>query len=305
MAFLCAMTISGSITANAHGGRTDGSGGHKDNKNASGLGSYHYHCGGNPAHLHTNGCPYKATAATQKPVTSNSNTKNNNSSSNNNSSNNKAQVEAQKKAEEKRKQDEQKKLEAQKKANEEKLKKEKEEIDKKGYELGLKDGYAKKTNESDSYSGNSKEDYVDGYNRGYIEGKEKIDNEINLASKQGHDDGIKGIKNNNKSTNKLIGDAYNNAYVKAINEYNDKLTEEYKLKGEEAAKNKKEADNFGDSIDEKYKNVYLAAYKEKKTQIEEEEQETSHTIMLGAGALALIGGGTVLYKKKNKRKIDI
>lgn len=43
----------------AHSGRTDGSGGHKDNKNKSGLGSYHYHCGGNPAHLHKNGCPYK------------------------------------------------------------------------------------------------------------------------------------------------------------------------------------------------------------------------------------------------------
>jgi uncharacterized protein YjdB len=49
------------FSAYAHSGRTDGSGGHKDNKNASGLGSYHYHCGGNPAHLHTNGvCPYKS-----------------------------------------------------------------------------------------------------------------------------------------------------------------------------------------------------------------------------------------------------
>ena len=43
----------------AHSGRTDSSGGHKDNKNVSGLGSYHYHCGGHPAHLHTGGvCPY-------------------------------------------------------------------------------------------------------------------------------------------------------------------------------------------------------------------------------------------------------
>lgn len=43
----------------AHSGRTDGSGGHRDNKNASGLGSYHYHCGGYSAHLHKNGnCPY-------------------------------------------------------------------------------------------------------------------------------------------------------------------------------------------------------------------------------------------------------
>lgn len=44
----------------AHQGRTDSSGGHRDNRNVSGLGSYHYHCGGHPAHLHTNGCPYEA-----------------------------------------------------------------------------------------------------------------------------------------------------------------------------------------------------------------------------------------------------
>ncbi|MCL1912538.1 MAG: Ig-like domain-containing protein [Eubacteriaceae bacterium] len=43
----------------AHPGRTDSSGGHKDNNNKSGLGSYHYHCGGHPPHLHSNGaCPY-------------------------------------------------------------------------------------------------------------------------------------------------------------------------------------------------------------------------------------------------------
>ncbi len=47
------------ITAQAHSGRTDSSGGHKDNKNKSGLGNYHYHCGGHPPHLHKSGvCPY-------------------------------------------------------------------------------------------------------------------------------------------------------------------------------------------------------------------------------------------------------
>jgi len=48
------------MVAIAHSGRTDSNGGHKDNKNASGLGSYHYHCGGYPAHLHKDRvCPYK------------------------------------------------------------------------------------------------------------------------------------------------------------------------------------------------------------------------------------------------------
>ena len=53
------MIVSLSLLAFAHGGRTDSSGGHKDNKNKSGLGGYHYHCGGYPAHLHPGGvCPY-------------------------------------------------------------------------------------------------------------------------------------------------------------------------------------------------------------------------------------------------------
>lgn len=46
------------VVAWAHSGRTDSSGGHNDNRNASGLGGYHYHHGYGP-HLHTGGiCPY-------------------------------------------------------------------------------------------------------------------------------------------------------------------------------------------------------------------------------------------------------
>ena len=73
----------------AHSGRTDSSGEHRDNKNKSGLGSYHYHCGGHPAHLHSNGvCPYSMSS------TSSSNTAkkndNNKTSSTSESSNNSA-----------------------------------------------------------------------------------------------------------------------------------------------------------------------------------------------------------------------
>lgn len=58
------------ILALAHSGRTDASGGHKDNKNASGLGSYHYHHGYS-AHLHPNGvCPYDQSAAASSNKTS-------------------------------------------------------------------------------------------------------------------------------------------------------------------------------------------------------------------------------------------
>lgn len=48
------------LPVTAHSGRTDKSGGHKDNKNAEGLGDYHYHCKKSKAHLHPDGeCPYK------------------------------------------------------------------------------------------------------------------------------------------------------------------------------------------------------------------------------------------------------
>ena len=66
----------------AHSGRTDSSGGHRDNKNASGLGSYHYHCGGHPAHLHTGGvCPYSSSAVPATTVTTSSSTSSSSTSS--------------------------------------------------------------------------------------------------------------------------------------------------------------------------------------------------------------------------------
>ena len=47
------------VLAFAHPGKTDSRGGHRDNKNASKLGPYHFHCDGYPAHLHEGGiCPY-------------------------------------------------------------------------------------------------------------------------------------------------------------------------------------------------------------------------------------------------------
>lgn len=57
------------LVAEAHSGRTDSNGGHHDNKNVSGLGSYHYHCGGHPAHLHPNGkCPYASSGSSSTKV---------------------------------------------------------------------------------------------------------------------------------------------------------------------------------------------------------------------------------------------
>lgn len=64
------------VTLFAHSGRTDANGGHRDNKNKSGLGSYHYHCGGYPAHLHKNGiCPYSSSSSSSSNSTSSSSSK--------------------------------------------------------------------------------------------------------------------------------------------------------------------------------------------------------------------------------------
>lgn len=67
---LCVCLLIPYTICGAHSGRTDAYGGHHDYRNVSGLGSYHYHCGGHPAHLHPNGvCPYSSTATTHKTVT--------------------------------------------------------------------------------------------------------------------------------------------------------------------------------------------------------------------------------------------
>lgn len=75
--FLCivGLLLSLSTGAFAHSGRTDASGGHRDNKNVSGLGYYHYHCGGYPPHLHVQGyCPYRDTFPSKVSVSASKST---------------------------------------------------------------------------------------------------------------------------------------------------------------------------------------------------------------------------------------
>ena len=82
---ICILSVAMCNITFAHSGKTDSSGGHKDNKNKSGLGSYHYHCGGHPAHLHTNGvCPYSSNKSktTSKSSSSSSATKSSTTHSN-------------------------------------------------------------------------------------------------------------------------------------------------------------------------------------------------------------------------------
>lgn len=85
---ICSFSILMCNIAFAHPGRTDSSGGHKDNQNKSGLGSYHYHCGGYPAHLHTNGvCPYLSGTSSNKSKKSRSSLSNKSKKSSSSSQN--------------------------------------------------------------------------------------------------------------------------------------------------------------------------------------------------------------------------
>ena len=75
------------ISVYSHSGRTDANGGHRDNKNKSGLGSYHYHCGGHPAHLHPNGvCPYSSSSQSSTSSSSSGSSSTSGSSSSSSSS---------------------------------------------------------------------------------------------------------------------------------------------------------------------------------------------------------------------------
>lgn len=81
------MAIPGSTFA--HSGRKDANEGHNDKENESGLGSYHYHCGGSEAHLHDNGvCPYSSSSSSYSSSSSSSSKSSTSSSSSQSSSSN-------------------------------------------------------------------------------------------------------------------------------------------------------------------------------------------------------------------------
>lgn len=188
---LIAVFLGNPINANAHNGRTDSNGGHKDNKNVSGLGYYHYHCGGYPAHLHNNGiCPY--------------NSSNSNSST---SSSSNADAEA-------------KRIENAK--NEERTK---------GYNQGYEDGYNEKTSNSSSYQSSYQSNFDEGYNEGFKNGRKTVEDEkaeiFELATNNGNNDGYSGLENQSESYNGKHIDYYktnyNTAYSASLIKRNDEI----------------------------------------------------------------------------------
>lgn len=188
---LIAVFLGNPINANAHNGRTDSNGGHKDNKNVSGLGYYHYHCGGYPAHLHNNGiCPY-------------------NSSSSNSSTSSSSNADA-----------EAKRIENAK--NEERTK---------GYNQGYEDGYNEKTSNSSSYQSSYQSNFDEGYNEGFKNGRKTVEDEkaeiFELATNNGNNDGYSGLENQSESYNGKHIDYYktnyNTAYSASLIKRNDEI----------------------------------------------------------------------------------
>lgn len=207
----------------AHSGRTDSNGGHRDNKNASGLGSYHYHHG-YPAHLHTNGCPYSGgSASTSSSGTSSSSNKNSNYSASN-------------------------------------IQKEKQSAKSKGYNEGYSDGYKEASVNDNSYLGSYKEEYKAGYEEGYAKGKEKIEAEKSEAYNIGKELGKSGAESKNEYTELSLKASYDKGYKDGYKEYKEEKIKEYSKLGEKDGKEDNEINNLEGIVDNDIKEAYIKAY---------------------------------------------
>lgn len=235
IALAALISISTNTTAAfAHPGRTDSNGGHRDNNNVSGLGSYHYHHG-MEAHLHPNGvCPYGNSSTSSS---SNSNSSNASSSSstnesqayknqlekdngynqgysdamsekeNNPSSSNSYYTEGYSSGYSKGVQD---------------LNDEKDSVKEAAKNAGYNDGYSGKDNNSSSYSGKHKEIYTTQYNSSYNEGLEKRNKEIDTVKANskslGLDDGYNKITRENFDCSENYIDIFKETYTTSYNE---------------------------------------------------------------------------------------
>ena len=237
---LLLIICSQSLMVDAHSGRTDSSGGHRDNKNKSGLGSYHYHCGGYPAHLHTNGCPYKSGGSNTSSSSSSS------SNSSQSSSSQKNQVYAASVT--------------------------KDDIRKKGSQAGYEDGYALKDYNAYSYSGTYSAEYKEAYEESFEKGKEKILQEKENAKEQGYKD---GLENNhyNKFSEGVLYDAYEEGYEEGKEKYIENKKIEYTKLAEEDCINNK-TDRTFENVDEIFVETYKEAYEKKYKEVKSVEYKS-------------------------------
>lgn len=219
------LIVSMSSFSNAHSGRTDASGGHRDNKNKSGLGNYHYHCGGHPAHLHTNGCPHKNSNSVTNTTTS--------ASQSSTSSSKTTQIS---------------------------IENDKKKARTSGYSQGYKDGYNNDALDTSSYSGSYNEEYNERYKNGYDQGRKKLDEEVETVKQSGYNIGMAGSLLNNTYTNKILSEAYEEGYKKGFSEYKEAKIEEYTLKGKNDSYEDRDMIKFPDDTEEEFKNAYIQSY---------------------------------------------
>ncbi|MGG7176386.1 hypothetical protein ACQPU1_02255 [Clostridium paraputrificum] len=199
------------LSVAAHGGRTDTQGGHKDNKNASGLGSYHYHHG-QPAHLHTNGvCPYNGNSSSS----SSNNSSTSQGSTKSTTTSPKVPVES----------------ESEKKAK----------VRASGLDTGYNDGYSGSSNKLGEYKSNYIADYKEGYAEGYKNGVSKRESEIKEAEKSGqalgNSDGYNNIVREEFDYSGNFKSEYDKAYKTAFKVGNDKLNNEINTESTKAFAN--------------------------------------------------------------------
>lgn len=218
IAILVAMPLTTQL-AFAHSGRTDSNGGHKDNKNKSGLGSYHYHCGGNPAHLHESGvCPYSSTSSSGGSSSGGSST-----------SSQEAIIAA-----------------AKKEANDS------------GYNAGYSagcNGHEFNNSNSSTYSA----EYQSGYSNGYEKGKSELEANISNAYNEGYALGYKCEGENNIYTVQAVSDSYSKGYREGKKVYIEENTNAYIQYGEEDANNfvmRNFEGNVPTELKEKYTTAY-------------------------------------------------
>lgn len=81
-----------------------------------------------------------------------------------------------------------------------------------------------------------------------------------------------------------------------------KNIEEYKAKGEQDAIDNKEPESFDDSINNKFKEVYLSSYDTKKEEIEKQKKEDTENTAIGVVTIAAVAGGVAVYKNNKKKK---
>lgn len=325
----------------AHSGRTDASGGHHDYKNKSGLGGYHYHCGGYPPHLHTNGvCPYSKNSSQNKNISKKSSTTNKykkqkvakqgysdgyevgygnkNASDYSYSGSYESTYESN--------------YSKGYDAGVAKLEKDIEEVKTIAYEIGLKGKEQDKTYSNESLQSAYEESYEDGYNK-YVE------EETEKYKQQGKEDGQNDKEKQvfSEDINQEFIDAYNLAYeseqeilcsnytnegfndaIQGINSkvskyQNIKFAKWYKEGYEEGCSALKQAKT--DAYNQGYnkedfkvtEKMELAEseleknYNEGLEKKQSEEKKTATTV--GVGAIAVAGGAGFLVSRNKKKKI--